>query len=52
MVQVNGKQKVVRILKNVFHPTDDIEADMKAIKAAYEGVLGIKPRRKYITLKG
>ena len=51
MAQVHGKQKVIRILKDVFHPTDDIEADMTAIKGKFEGVLGIKPRRKYITLQ-
>jgi len=51
MAQVHGKEKTVRILKDVFHPTDDIEADMQAIKGNFEGVLGIKPRRKYITLQ-
>ena len=29
----------------------DIEADMKAIKGNFEGVVGINPRRKYITLQ-
>jgi 1-acyl-sn-glycerol-3-phosphate acyltransferase len=52
MAQVDGRHKTVRILKDVFHPTDDIEADMQAIKGSFEGVLGIKPRRKYITLQG
>jgi len=51
MVQVHGKQKTVRILEEPFHPTDDIEADMETIKGKYEGVLGINPRRKYITLQ-
>ena len=51
MAQVDGKHKTVRILKDVFHPTDDIEADMKTIKGFFEGVVGIKPRRKYITLQ-
>ena len=51
MVQVNGKNKIVRILKEPFYPTDDIEADMKAIKGNFEGVMGINPRRKYITLQ-
>ena len=50
MGQVDGKHKTIHILKDVFHPTDDIEADMKAIKGAFDGVVGIKPRRKYITL--
>jgi 1-acyl-sn-glycerol-3-phosphate acyltransferase len=51
MAQVDGKHKTVHILKDVFHPTNDIEADMKAIKGNFEGVVGIKPRRKYITLE-
>jgi len=51
MAQVDGKHKAVRFLKEPFYPTNDIEADMKAIKGKFEGVLGIKPRRKYITLQ-
>jgi 1-acyl-sn-glycerol-3-phosphate acyltransferase len=51
MAQVDGKHKTVNIMKEPFYPTDDIEADMKAIKGNFEGVLGIKPRRKYITLQ-
>jgi 1-acyl-sn-glycerol-3-phosphate acyltransferase len=51
MAQVDGRHKTVHILKEVFHPTDDIEADMKAIKGNFEGVVGINPRRKYITLE-
>jgi 1-acyl-sn-glycerol-3-phosphate acyltransferase len=47
---VDGRHKTVR-LGQVFHPTDDIEADMKAIQAVFEGVVGINPRRKYITLE-
>jgi len=51
MAQVDGKHKTVRILAQVFHPTDDVETDMKTIMSTFEGVLGIKPRRKYITLE-
>ena len=51
MVQVDGKNKTVHILKEPFYTTDDVEADMTAIKGNFEGVLGIKPRRKYITLQ-
>ena len=51
IAQLDGKKKTIRILKEPFHPTDDIEADMTAIKGMFEGVLGIKPRRKYITLQ-
>ena len=47
---VDGKQKQLRI-GQVFHPTDDIEADMKTIQEFFKGVVGINPRRKYITLE-
>jgi len=47
---VDGRHKTVRIGR-VFHPTGDIEADMKIIKKVFEGTVGIKPRRKYISLK-
>ena len=49
--QLDGKNKTIHLLKEPFYPTDDIEADMAAIKGKFEGVLGIKPRRKYITLE-
>lgn len=47
---VDGKHKGVRI-GQVFQPTEDMEADMKAIQGYFTGVVGINPRRKYITLK-
>jgi 1-acyl-sn-glycerol-3-phosphate acyltransferase len=47
---VDGKHKEVRI-GQVFHPTGDIEADMKTIQGYFSGVVGINPRRKYITLE-
>ena len=47
---VDGKHKEVRI-GQVFHPTEDVEADMKAIQGYFTGVVGINPRRKYITLQ-
>ena len=50
MAVVDGKHKEVRI-GQVFQPTDDIEADMKSIQGYFEGVVGINPRRKYITLE-
>jgi 1-acyl-sn-glycerol-3-phosphate acyltransferase len=50
MAVVDGKQRTVRIGR-IFHPTEDVEADMKAITGGFEGVVGINPRRKYITLK-
>ncbi len=48
---VDGKHKTVRI-GQVFHPTEDMDADMKSIQGFFAGVVGINPRRKYITLKG
>jgi 1-acyl-sn-glycerol-3-phosphate acyltransferase len=50
MAVVDGKHKEVRI-GQVFQPTDDIEADMKAIQGYFAGVVGINPKRKYITLQ-
>jgi 1-acyl-sn-glycerol-3-phosphate acyltransferase len=50
MAVVDGKHKEVRV-GQVFQPTGDIEADMKSIQGYFEGVMGIKPRRKYITLE-
>ena len=47
---IDGRHKIVRV-GQVFHPTEDIEADTKIIKGIFEGVVGIKPRRKYITLE-
>lgn len=50
MAVVDGRKREVRI-GQVYHPADDIEADMKSITGFFEGVVGINPRRKYITLK-
>ena len=47
---VDGKHKQVRI-GQVFQPTGDVEADMKTIQGYFAGVVGINPRRKYITLE-
>jgi len=49
MAVVDGRHKTVRI-GQVFHPTDNIEADIKSIQEVFTGVVGIHPRRKYITL--
>lgn len=51
MAVVDGKHKTVHIREQVFQPTDDIEADMKSIQEFFAEVVGINPRRKYITLK-
>jgi 1-acyl-sn-glycerol-3-phosphate acyltransferase len=50
MAIVDGKHKTVHV-GQIFHLTDDIEADMKAITSMFDGVVGINPRRKYITLQ-
>ena len=47
---VDGKHKTVRI-GQVFHPTENMDADLKAIKGVFEGIVGVNPRRKYITLQ-
>lgn len=47
---VDGKKREVRI-GQMYPPTEDVEADMKAITGIFEGVVGINPRRKYITLQ-
>lgn len=48
--QVDGRRKTVCIGK-VFQPTDNMEADMKSIQEYFAGMVGINPRRKYITLE-
>jgi 1-acyl-sn-glycerol-3-phosphate acyltransferase len=50
MAKVDGKHKTVH-LGQVFQPTEDIEVDMKSIQGFFTGVVGINPRRKYITLE-
>jgi 1-acyl-sn-glycerol-3-phosphate acyltransferase len=50
MAKVDGKHKTVH-LGQIFHPTEDMEADMKSIQGFFTGVVGINPRRKYITLE-
>lgn len=47
---VDGRHKTVRV-GQVFHPTEDMEADMKTIRGFFTGIVGINPRRKYITLE-
>lgn len=50
MAIVDGKHKEVRV-GQIFQPTENMEADMKSIQGVFEGVVGINPRRKYITLE-
>jgi 1-acyl-sn-glycerol-3-phosphate acyltransferase len=48
--KVDGKQKAMRV-GDVFHLTEDMEADMKAIQEMFKGMVGVNPRKKYITLE-
>ena len=50
MAKVDGKHKTVHV-GQIFYPTENMEADIKAIKGSFSGIVGIKPRRKYITLE-
>ena len=49
MAVVDGRKKAVRV-GQVFHLTDNMDADIKTIKGFFEGIVGVNPRRKYITL--
>jgi 1-acyl-sn-glycerol-3-phosphate acyltransferase len=50
MAIVDGKQKTVHV-GQLFQPTEDMEADIKTIQEFFAGVVGVNPRKKYITLK-
>ena len=50
MAIVDGTKKTIRV-GQVFYLTENMEADMKAIKGYFDGMAGINPRKKYITLK-
>jgi 1-acyl-sn-glycerol-3-phosphate acyltransferase len=50
MAKVDGRHKTVRV-GQVFYPTEDMETDIRAIQGLFAGVVGIRPRRKYITLE-
>ncbi|MBV6393050.1 MAG: hypothetical protein KPEEDBHJ_02280 [Anaerolineales bacterium] len=55
MAKVDGTHKTAWV-GELFQTTEDIEADMAAIQAAFHGMSGINPRKKtkkkYITLEG
>jgi 1-acyl-sn-glycerol-3-phosphate acyltransferase len=55
MAKVDGRQKIAHV-GEVFHLTEDAEADMETIRGAFQGMTGINPKkktkRKYITLDG
>lgn len=50
MAKVDSKKKAMHV-GDIYYLTDDIEADMKAIQDRFTGVVGINPRKKYITLE-
>ena len=50
MAVVDGGKKVVGI-GQVFYPTENMEQDLKTIKGFFTGIVGINPRKKYITLQ-
>lgn len=50
MAKVDGKKKTMQV-GEIFHLTEDIEADMKAILDMFKGLSGVNPRKKYITLE-
>lgn len=50
MAIVDGKHKTVHV-GQLFHPTENMEADIKTIQEFFAGMVGINPRKKYITLK-
>ena len=49
--KVDGKHRIAHV-GEVFHTGQDMEADMQAIQGAFKGLVGINPRKKYITLEG
>lgn len=54
MAKVDGKQKITHV-GEVFHLTEDMEADMQSIQEVFAGYEGINPmkkrKKKYITLE-
>lgn len=50
MAKVDGENKTVHV-GEVFYPTEDMDGDMKLIQEAFKGIVGINPRKKYITLE-
>jgi 1-acyl-sn-glycerol-3-phosphate acyltransferase len=50
MAVVDGKHKTVHV-GQVFHPTKNMDVDIKVIKGYFAGMVGINPRKKYIMLK-
>ncbi len=49
MAKVDGRRKTIHV-GQVFHLTENIEADMQAIQDAFKGIVGVHPQKKYILL--
>jgi 1-acyl-sn-glycerol-3-phosphate acyltransferase len=47
---VDGEKKTVRV-GQVFHLTENMDEDIKTIKGFFAGIVGINPKKKYITLE-
>lgn len=45
MAKVDGKNKIIH-MGQVFHLTEDVEADMQSIQGAFTGIVGINPKKK------
>jgi 1-acyl-sn-glycerol-3-phosphate acyltransferase len=50
MAVVDGKARAVRV-GQVFQATENMNDDIKTIKGFFQGITGVNPRKKYITLK-
>lgn len=50
MAKVDSKKKAM-LVGDIYYLTGDIEVDMKAIQDRFKGLVGINPRKKYITLE-
>jgi 1-acyl-sn-glycerol-3-phosphate acyltransferase len=50
MAKVDGRHKTI-LVGETFYPTEDMEADMKAIQGMFKGMVGVTPPRKYIPLE-
>lgn len=47
---IDGKNKTVHV-GQIFQLTENMDEDLKTIKESFNGMVGINPRKKYITLQ-
>ncbi len=50
MAVIDGANKTVKV-GEVFQLTENMEEDIKTIKGFFTGMVGINPKKKYITLQ-